>query len=94
VAKMGLIVNRYVHNKDKKFYIVIAVDILIIAILILVGLYARGEFENGYKFCLRNVPAYCINDTLLDMTYKYYNISQITHANIYEPANNQLKWTP
>lgn len=72
---MGYLTERYIKDKSKKYYIYIALDIMLILALIWFGLTLRGEFENGAKFMLQNVPAFCINNTLYQKALDYYNVT-------------------
>jgi hypothetical protein len=71
---MGYLTNKYVKDKNKKFWIQTAIDIFLIMMLIFVGISARAEFDNGARFMLKNVPAYCINQTLYQKTLDYYGV--------------------
>jgi hypothetical protein len=73
---MGLITEKYVKDKNKKQWINIALDIFLIIMLIFVGLMARGEFDNGAKFMLANVPVFCTNGTIYQETLEFYGIEQ------------------
>lgn len=72
---MGYLTEKYLKDKSKKYYIYIALDIVLIIVFLIFALTAKGEFDNGAKFILQNVPAYCTNYTLYHETLEHYGLS-------------------
>jgi len=72
---MGYLTNKYVKDKNKKFWIQIGIDIFLIIMLMVVGMLARAEFDNGARFMLLNMPAFCTNFTLYQETLEHYGLS-------------------
>ena len=56
---MGLLLDRYVKSKDKRFWITTCLDILIIVALIFFAFHIKGEWQNGYNFCAKQSCAVC-----------------------------------
>jgi len=73
---MGYLTDKYIKDKGKKWWIQTILDIFLILMLLLIGLSAKSEFNNGARFILQNVPAFCINDTLYQKTLEYYGLSE------------------
>lgn len=71
---MGYLTEKYFKDKSKKYYVYIALDIILIFAFLFFALSMKGEFDNGAKFMLQNVPAYCLNLTLYHKTLEYYGI--------------------
>ena len=72
---MGLLRDRYIKDPNKKFWVTLAIDIFIIALLITVVLYAKGEFENGYNYCRERCLVYGGEELIIEQS----NYSYQTH---------------
>ena len=56
---MGLLLDKYVKSKNKRFWITTCLDICIILALIWFGLHIKSEYMNGYNFCAKQACAVC-----------------------------------
>ena len=90
---MGYLTNKYVKDSRKKFWIQTAIDIFLIMMLIIVGLSAKAEFDNGARFILQNVPAYCTNYTLYEATLEHYGL-QDDVPKVASPTPDFQDWSP
>jgi hypothetical protein len=77
-------------DEKKRFYIQLIADIIIIAAFILLSMQAKNEFNNGARFVLQNVPAYCYNFSMYEYHLKYFNVTIAPNETNYFPSLSGL----
>jgi hypothetical protein len=60
---MGLFTDKFVKNKDAKFWITLIVDVFIIFYLTFVFLSVKAEWNKGFDDCSRQACIICMNQS-------------------------------
>jgi hypothetical protein len=63
-------------RRDKRFWLMLLIDAIIIIYFIHLSLHAREEFDNGFNFCREHACAICAYDQA-QQNYQKPNISLI-----------------
>jgi hypothetical protein len=59
---MGLATDLLVKDRDKKFWINVLMDMILIIILVLLALYASVEYRNGWNDCKKQACEICFTN--------------------------------
>ena len=60
---MGLVRDFLIKDKDKRFWLTLALDVFIIIFFIFLSLRAKHEWNAGFNACMKNACWVCWNQT-------------------------------
>lgn len=60
---MGILIDKFVKDKTKGYWITAMLDVVLIASLIFFAFHIKGEWQNGFSSCRKQACAICIMDT-------------------------------
>lgn len=61
---MGMLRDLLIKNPDKKFWVQVALDVIILVYFLYLGLSLGNEFNRGYEACAVNSCVLCMINTI------------------------------